>query len=229
MIRRMLVQTLVALRSRDDGGRTDHRDHRRTRLSRERAADRQRHGAHSRRQDRPGRGERRDPSRRAAHRRDRQVGHARSHRRANATRPVRRRRSAPARPTSSAKGKGDAITPSFAAWEGVNPRSVYVAPARQGGVTNVITAPGEGGVVSGQAAVLDLVDGTVSDMLVKAPAAMFANFDFPPTDHIGARGELFARIRELLDDTKAFMQEPRGVRAQSDAPVSSSAAPISRR
>ena len=106
----------------------------------------------------------------------------------------------------SAKGKGDAITPSFAVWQGVNPRSVYVAPARQGGVTNVITAPAEGGVVGGQAAMLDLVDGTVSDMLVKGPAAMFANFDFPPTDHIGARGELFARIRELLDDTKAFIK-----------------------
>jgi imidazolonepropionase-like amidohydrolase len=104
----------------------------------------------------------------------------------------------------SAKGRGDAITPSFRVWEGVNPRSVYVAPARQAGVTSVITAPADGGVVSGQAAMLDLVDGTVPDMVMKAPAAMFANFDFPPSDHYGARGELFARVRELLDDTKAY-------------------------
>lgn len=104
----------------------------------------------------------------------------------------------------SAKGRGDAITPSFPVWQGVNPRSVYVAPARQGGVTSVITGPAIAGVVSGQAAMLDLVDGTVSDMLLEGPAAMFANFDFPPDDKYGARGELFARIRELLDDTKAF-------------------------
>ena len=103
-------------------------------------------------------------------------------------------------------GRGDAITPSFTVWEGVNPRSVYIAPARQGGVTNVLTAPANGGVVDGQAAMLDLVDGTVSDMLLKAPAAMLANFDFPQTDRIGARGELFGRMRELIEDTKAFIR-----------------------
>ena len=43
----------------------------------------------------------------------------------------------------AAKGRGDALTPSFRAWEGMNPRSVYIAPARQEGVTSVIT-----GVVS---------------------------------------------------------------------------------
>jgi len=104
----------------------------------------------------------------------------------------------------AAKGRGDAITPSFNAWEGINPRSVYVGPARQAGVTSVITAPAGGGVVSGQAAMLDLVDGTVSDMLIKAPAAMLANFDLPASDRIGARGELFARLRELIEDTKAY-------------------------
>jgi imidazolonepropionase-like amidohydrolase len=103
-------------------------------------------------------------------------------------------------------GRGDAITPSFTVWEGVNPRSVYIAPARQGGVTNVLTAPSNGGVVDGQAAMLDLVDGAASEMLMKAPAAMLANFDFPQTDRIAARGELFGRMRELIEDTKAFMR-----------------------
>src|SRR6476659_9006667 len=41
----------------------------------------------------------------------------------------------------AARGRNDALTPSFRVWEGVNPRSVYVAPARQGGVTSVIVAP----------------------------------------------------------------------------------------
>src|SRR5215207_2230844 len=41
----------------------------------------------------------------------------------------------------SARGRTDALTPSFRVWEGMNPRSVYVAPARQAGVTSVIVAP----------------------------------------------------------------------------------------
>lgn len=108
---------------------------------------------------------------------------------------------------NNAKGRaGDAITPSFTAWEGMNPRSVYIAPARQGGVTSVITGPAGGGVISGQLAVVDLVDGTVADMLLKGPAGMLASFDVPVGDKIGARGELFARMRELIEDTKAFMR-----------------------
>lgn len=118
----------------------------------------------------------------------------------------------------SAKGRGDAITPSFPAWQGVNPRSVYVAPARQSGVTNVMTAPALGGMVAGQGAVLDLVDGTVAEMVVQAPAAMFANFDFPPTDKYGARGELFARLRELFDDTKAYMKNRAGFERNQTRP-----------
>src|SRR5213079_177379 len=63
----------------------------------------------------------------------------------------------------AARGRTDAFMPSFAVWEGVNPRSVYVAPARQGGVTSVVTAPAANGIITGQAALLDLVDGGVSD------------------------------------------------------------------
>lgn len=106
----------------------------------------------------------------------------------------------------AAKGRSDALTPSFRVWEGVNPRSVYVAPARQSGVTSVIVAPQTNNVVGGQAAMIDLVDGTLADMLVSGPAGMFANFDFPPSDRVAARGELFARLRELLEDTKVYMR-----------------------
>jgi imidazolonepropionase-like amidohydrolase len=106
----------------------------------------------------------------------------------------------------SARGRNDALTPSFRVWEGVNPRSVYVAPARQGGVTSVLVAPQTNAIVGGQAALIDLTDGTLTDMVVRAPAAMFANFDFPPSDRVSARGELFARLRELLEDTKVYLR-----------------------
>jgi imidazolonepropionase-like amidohydrolase len=104
----------------------------------------------------------------------------------------------------AARGRNDALTPSFRVWEGINPRSVYVAPARQAGVTSVVVAPRTDAVVGGQAAMIDLVDGALSDMVFRPGVAMVANFDFPPGDKITARGELFARLRELLDDARAY-------------------------
>jgi len=106
----------------------------------------------------------------------------------------------------AARGRGDALSPSFTVWEGVNPRSVYIAPARQDGVTSVITAPGGNSILSGQAAMLDLVDGDIGAMLVRAPAAMIANFNVLPAGRVGSRGELFGKMREVLEDTKAYMR-----------------------
>jgi imidazolonepropionase-like amidohydrolase len=104
----------------------------------------------------------------------------------------------------AARGRGDAMTPSFTVWEGVNPRSVYIAPAREDGVTSVITAPSANGIITGQAAVIDLVDGGVSDMLLRGPVAVTGSLDAIPIARVGARAELFGRIRELLDDTRAY-------------------------
>src|SRR5678816_2265802 len=58
-----------------------------------------------------------------------------------------------------AKGKGDAVTASFKAWEGFNPASPLLQVTRNDGITTVGIIPG-GQMISGQAAVLDLVDGT---------------------------------------------------------------------
>jgi imidazolonepropionase-like amidohydrolase len=105
----------------------------------------------------------------------------------------------------AARGRNDALTPSFRVWEGINPRSVYIQPARQHGVTTVIVAPRAAGIVSGQGTMIDLVDGTLTDMLLNGPATMFGTFDSRP-ENIGSRGELFARFRELLDDTKTYIR-----------------------
>jgi imidazolonepropionase-like amidohydrolase len=69
----------------------------------------------------------------------------------------------------TARGHNDALTPSFKVWEGINPRSVYIQPARQHGVTSVIVAPRANGVVSGQGTVIDLADGTLTDMVLNGP------------------------------------------------------------
>jgi imidazolonepropionase-like amidohydrolase len=105
-----------------------------------------------------------------------------------------------------ARGRNDALTPSFKVWEGINPRSVYIQPAREHGVTSVIVAPRASGIVSGQGTMIDLADGTLGDMLLNGPAAMFVTFEARPADRIASRAELFARFRELLDDTKIYMR-----------------------
>ena len=101
-----------------------------------------------------------------------------------------------------ARGK-DNIAASFTVWEGLNPQSVMLAPARKEGVTTFVILP-TGGLVSGQAAMLDLVDGTTTDMMIKSPVAMVAEIGNAAQAGTGSRGELIVKLRELLEDTKFF-------------------------
>jgi len=103
---------------------------------------------------------------------------------------------------ASARGK-DNIAASFTIWEGLNPNSVLLAPARKEGITTVVVVP-QGGLVSGQAALVDLVPGTMTDMLIKAPVAMVASVGDPLSVGLSSRGEVIGKLRELLEDTKFF-------------------------
>lgn len=103
---------------------------------------------------------------------------------------------------ATARGQ-NAIAASFRAWEGINPNTALFPPARNEGVTSVIVSPG-GGLVSGQAALVDLVNGTVSDMVRRAPAAMVAQLSSPQGAGTSARAEAMAKLRELLSDAKAY-------------------------
>ncbi len=104
---------------------------------------------------------------------------------------------------AQARGK-DNIAASFTVWEGLNPNSVMLAPARKEGVTTFVILP-TGGLVSGQAAMVDLVDGTTTDMIMRSPVAMVAEIGDASAAGTGSRGELIVKLRELLEDTKFFM------------------------
>lgn len=99
----------------------------------------------------------------------------------------------------------DRVHAAFRVWEGLNPASVLFAAARNEGVTTVMVHP-TGGLVAGQAAVLDVVSGSTADMLVRAPVAMMAQIGDVGGANVGARGELLLRLRELLDDTRAYQR-----------------------
>ncbi|MHB1222448.1 MAG: amidohydrolase family protein [Gemmatimonadaceae bacterium] len=108
----------------------------------------------------------------------------------------------------AARGR-DGVAAAFRVVDGLNPRSVLLAPAREDGVTSVLVVPA-GGMVSGQAALVDLVQATsVSEMTVRAPLAMVAQLEDASGAGTGARGELLLRMRELLDDARAYGQNRR--------------------
>src|SRR5437868_14211700 len=103
---------------------------------------------------------------------------------------------------ASARGR-DNIAAAFTVWEGLNPHSVLLAPARKEGITSFVIIP-TGGLVAGQAALVDVVPGTTTDMIIRAPVAMVAEIGDPQSAGLGSRGELIVKLRELLEDTKYF-------------------------
>ena len=103
---------------------------------------------------------------------------------------------------SNAPGQ-DRIASAFRVWEGLNPASMLFAPARNEGVTSTVIVP-SGGLVAGQAAFVDLHEGTLTDMLRRGPAAMVAQLGSSAAANTGARGELLLKMRELLDEARAY-------------------------
>jgi len=107
-------------------------------------------------------------------------------------------------PTRDVSARGqESIAASFTVWDGFNPASVLLAPARNEGITTVMLAP-QGGLVAGQAAVVDLVEGSLADMIVRAPVGMVAQVGNTGTAGVGARAELLIKLRALLEDARAY-------------------------
>jgi imidazolonepropionase-like amidohydrolase len=103
-----------------------------------------------------------------------------------------------------ARGRGDAITASHRVWEGYNTSSPLIQVTRNDGITSVGVMPG-GGLVSGQAAVVDLADGSLSDVLLRPGVAMIADIGSKGQDVGQSRAEVLQRLRELILDTRAYM------------------------
>lgn len=106
---------------------------------------------------------------------------------------------------TTARGRGDGINAAFTVWSGINPASVLLPPTRDDGITSVIVSP-SGGLISGQAAAVDVLSTSMADMLLKAPVAMIGQIGDPSAARLGARGEVIVRLRELLEDTRVYMR-----------------------
>ena len=115
---------------------------------------------------------------------------------------------------------GDPIRAAFRVTDGINPNSTVIPITRLGGVTTVASTP-SGGVLAGQSAVLDLVDGSLDAMLVRDGAGLYAAFSPDGADEAGgSRGGVSLRLREALDDARFY-------RAQRDAYQRGAARPVS--
>ncbi|HVX40187.1 MAG TPA: amidohydrolase family protein [Gemmatimonadaceae bacterium] len=104
----------------------------------------------------------------------------------------------------NARGR-DSVYSAFKVWEGFNPASVLVTDARRGGVTTVLVGP-RGGLVSGQAAMMELTVGAQDPkaMVLHGPAAMFAYYG--PGEGVGvrSRGDVLNKLRALIADTRWY-------------------------
>ena len=105
----------------------------------------------------------------------------------------------------SARGRAG-IAASFAAVDGFNPASPMIPLARAGGVTTVLLLP-SGGLIAGQAALVDLVPGPTRAAILRAPAAVVARVGHPEGEIGTARGELLGHLRSLFDDVLAFQRQ----------------------
>ena len=106
--------------------------------------------------------------------------------------------------------KSNPLTPEVRVIDAFNTQSKLIPVTRIEGVTTVLSAPGPGNVIAGQSAVFDLYGSTVSEMVVKEPAALHLDFGEDPTsswrarEKIDTRMGLVARLRQALIDAQKY-------------------------
>lgn len=111
--------------------------------------------------------------------------------------------------TRDASARGvDQIAAAFTVWEGFDPQSQLLAPARDDGITSVVVFPA-GGLIWGQAAFVTLTDGPLTELITRAPVAMVGQIGNPGQAGTGARGEQLLRLRELFEDVRFFRDNRR--------------------
>ncbi|MGQ0764915.1 MAG: amidohydrolase family protein [Gemmatimonadota bacterium] len=103
----------------------------------------------------------------------------------------------------TAHGQNDAVTASFRVWDGFNPWSPLLQITRNDGITTVGVVPA-GGMISGMGAVVALRDGPRNEVVLRGPAAMFADLGSTGPGRGASRGELFQRFRSVLEEARSF-------------------------
>jgi len=111
---------------------------------------------------------------------------------------------------TSRRDTDDQVQAAFTVTEGLNPRSMVIPIVRIMGVTTAITRP-SGSLISGQGAMIDLIGNRVEDMTVVSPIGMYASLSENARGAVGGpRAALSMRLREVLEDARAYARNRQG-------------------
>src|SRR5262245_5969427 len=127
--------------------------------------------------------------------------------------------------TNESTLRGNDIAAAFNVLEGINPASTLIGVNRIEGVTTTLAMP-NGGLIWGQAALIDLDGNTIEAMRVKAPAAMVADLSEGAKEAGGgSRAGVAQRLRRVFSDALEYSRRASYQRAQNE-PLAASAADL---
>ncbi|MCC6927470.1 MAG: amidohydrolase family protein [Gemmatimonadaceae bacterium] len=118
----------------------------------------------------------------------------------------------------SARGQGDGFVPSLRVWDGFNAASALLQVTRNDGITTAGLVP-RGGLIAGQGAVVVLGDGSLGDVLLKGPAAMFADIASKGNDRGASRAEVYQRLRAVLAEARDWPKRRNRYDANGSRPL----------
>jgi len=105
--------------------------------------------------------------------------------------------------TNESEREGD-VDPSFNVADGLNPAVVNIPIARVQGVTSAISVP-TGGLISGQAVLINLAGEVITDMVAQSPVAMVINVNEGSRGAGGnSRAGVIQRLRRLFRDALEY-------------------------
>lgn len=114
------------------------------------------------------------------------------------------------RDVTSRRDADDQVQAAFTVTEGLNPRSMVVPIVRIMGVTTAVTRP-SGSLISGQGAMIDLAGTRVEEMTVVSPIGMYASLSENARGAVGGpRAAISMRLREVLEDARAYARNRQG-------------------
>ncbi|HYT63651.1 MAG TPA: hypothetical protein VEL50_07105, partial [Gemmatimonadales bacterium] len=135
--------------------------------------------------------------------------------------------------TSEYTQRGNDVAAGFNVLEGINPASTLIAVNRMEGVTTTLAVPGSlgvppsGGLIWGQAALIDLDGATIEAMRIKSPAAMVAGLSEAAKDASGgSRAAVVQRLRRVLNDAREYATRRADYRRRQIQDLSASAADL---
>lgn len=128
--------------------------------------------------------------------------------------------------TNEATLRGNDVAAAFNVLEGINPASTLIGVNRIEGVTTTLAVP-NGGLIWGQAALIDLDGKTIEAMRVKSPVAMVANLSEGAKEAGGgSRAGVAQRLRRVFNDALEYSRRGASYQRAQNEPLAASAADL---